>query len=84
MVHWKAMSSGGKVAEYIIDKKGVDLVRPALLSEITPDLPLYMQSVRKKNEFYPTSFHPKVSWDTVQELHRTGRIYIANTWESKQ
>lgn len=72
------MKSGGRVCEYILDKTGIDLVRPAQLEEIVPDEQYYFQSVYKRNEFIPTKFHHKVSYDTIKEFHRTGRIFIKN------
>lgn len=70
------MRSGGQVCEYELDVVGEDLVRPVKLEEIVPEEPYYMRGIYKTNEFYPTTFHPSVSWGTIQELFKTGRIYI--------
>lgn len=74
--YWRPLKSGGKVCDYVIDCTGDDLVRPALLEEIVPNEQYYMQGVFKTGEFTPTTFHHSVSWDTVQEIFKTGRIYI--------
>ena len=34
-----------------------------------------MQSAWKTDEFMPTTFDPKVEWNTIEELHKTGRIW---------
>jgi hypothetical protein len=72
------MKSGGRVCEYLVDRSGDNLLRPAKLEEIVPDEQYYMQSVYKRAEFIPTIFHHKVSYDTIKEFHRTGRIFITN------
>lgn len=61
--------------EYELDVTGENLVVPVKLEEIVPDKLYYMQNVYKPREFYPAVFHHKVSWDTIQEFFKTGRIY---------
>lgn len=62
----------------MVDSSGDELLEPAVLEEIEPNKKYYMQQ-QKKNEFYPTVFHPSVTWSTIQELHNTGKI-----WRLKQ
>ncbi len=74
--HWKMLNSGGKMMEHVVDVKGDNLVRPAKLDEIVPGKQYYMQGIFKPTHFTPTVFDPAVSWDTIKELHNTGRIWL--------
>lgn len=65
--------------EYVVDRSGENLLEPTKLEEIVPNQQYYMQQVYKPNEFHPTVFHPSVNWSTIEELHKTGRI-----WQLKQ
>ena len=60
--------------EYVVDKSGEGLLEQAVLEEIEPSKTYYMQQYTK-NEFHPTVFHPSVTWSTIQELHKSGRIW---------
>lgn len=59
-----------------LDTTGPNLVRPAVLEEVTPGAKLYMRDVYKVNEFRPTTFSHLISWESIKELFGTGRIYI--------
>ena len=67
---------GGKILHYVMDKKGIDILRPVDLEEIKPFKELYAEFEMKKNEFYPIMFHSKVSWDSVTDLWKHGKLYI--------
>lgn len=73
--NWKPTRSGGKLLEWELDRSGEDLLVPAKLEEITPGRLLYMRGVWKPREFYPTRFHHSMSWFSVKELFKTGRIW---------
>lgn len=76
---WRYYNSGGQWLEYVEDRKGDDLLEPAPLEEIVPGEQYYMQQVFKPEHFHPTTFHHTVSWDSIKEIHKTGRI-----WRLKQ
>lgn len=61
--------------EYVEDRSGEGLLEQVKLEDIKPGQPYYMQQVNRKNEFHPTVFHPSVSWFSIEELHKTGRIW---------
>jgi hypothetical protein len=63
----------------VVDAEGDDLVVPTKLEDIVPGKTYFMQQVYKPNEFKPTVFDPKVTWNTIEELYKTGRI-----WQLKQ
>jgi hypothetical protein len=72
---WRPFNSGGKWLEFDKEREGEDLLEPLKLEDIKPNTLYYMQQVWKPNEFHPTYFDPAVSWDTIQELHKTGRLW---------
>ena len=73
--HWHLYNSGSKWLEYVEDKRGEKIVETIQLDDIKPNQKYYFQQVTNKQHFYPTIFHPSVSWSTIQELHKTGRIW---------
>jgi len=73
--HWRLLKGGGQYLEYTEDRWGNELLEPTKLEDIKPGQQYYMQSIWKPAEFFPTTFDPKVSWDSIKELHRTGRIW---------
>ena len=68
-------NNGGQWLDYVEDSSGENLLEPTKLEEIQPNKRYYMQQVYRKNEFHPTVFHESVSWSTIEELHKTGRIW---------
>lgn len=73
--YWKPLKNGGKVLEYLFDRSGEDILIKPKLNDIKPDRKYYMQSAWRPDEFTPTTFDPKVEWTTIEELHKTGRIW---------
>lgn len=76
---WRRYNNGGQWLDYVEDISGDDLVEPTKLEDIVPGNTYYMRQVYKPTEFKPTVFDPSVSWSTIEELHKTGRI-----WKRKQ
>lgn len=72
---WRQFNNGGQWLEYVEDNVGEDLLEPTKLEDIKPDKLYYMQQVTNKQHFHPTIFHPSVTWFSIQELHKTGRIW---------
>lgn len=77
--NWRMLSGGGFWLDYVEDQKGDDLLVPVGLNEIVPGQQYYMQQVAKPNHFRPTVFHHTVKWESIVEIHKTGRI-----WKRKQ
>ena len=73
--YWKPLKNGGKMLEYLPDKSGENLLTKVKLKDIKPNVQYYTQSAWKTDEFTPTTFDPKVEWNTIEELHKTGRIW---------
>ena len=73
--YWKLLPGGGQLLEYVIYKSGDGLLEKTQLSDIKPNKTYYMQDVYKINEFRPTTFDPSVEFRTIEELHKTGRIW---------
>ena len=63
------------MCEFVVDVKGEGILEPTKLEEIEPGKKYYMQQVWKTNEFHPTVFSHSVSWSTIEELFKTGRIW---------
>jgi hypothetical protein len=59
-----------------LDMSGDNLVRPATIEEVVPGAQLYMRDVYRVNEFRPTVFHHLMSYESILELFKTGRIYV--------
>lgn len=72
---WRYFNGGGQWLEYVEDRSGEDLLEPVPLDEIVPGQQYYMQQIFKPRHFHPTVFHHTVSWDSIKELHKTGRIW---------
>jgi len=73
--HWKVLKNGGMILEYLFERSGENILAKTKLNEIKPNKKYYMQSAWKSDEFIPTTFDPKVEWRTIEELHKTGRIW---------
>lgn len=73
--NWRKYNNGGAWLEYVEDKVGEGLLEPTKLEDIKPEHPYYMQQVTNPQHFHPTTFHPSVTWDSIKELHKTGRIW---------
>jgi hypothetical protein len=73
--YWRALKNGGMVLEYLFEKSGENILIKTNLRDIKPNTKYYMQSAWKSDEFIPTTFDPKVEWKTIEELHKTGRIW---------
>jgi hypothetical protein len=72
---WKATNNGGKVREWVVDCKGLDLVRLTLEDEVSPDKTFYMKDPLRSNFFLETKFHPLVEWDNILEFIQTKKLY---------
>jgi hypothetical protein len=77
--NWRYYNNGGAWLEYVEDRSGEGLLEQVKLEDIKPGQPYYMQQIYRKNEFHPTVFHQSVSWSSIEEIHKTGRI-----WKLKQ
>jgi hypothetical protein len=73
------LNGGGRLCEYVVDRSGDGLLERPSIEEVEPGKQYYMQQVWKPNEFYPTVFDASVSWSTIEEIYKTGRI-----WRLKQ
>jgi hypothetical protein len=73
--NWRQYNNGGGWLEYEFDRSGEGLLEPVKLEEIEPNKQYYMRQVWRQNEFHPTVFNPVVTWSTIEELHKTGRIW---------
>lgn len=62
--------------KHVYDRKGINILRKVELEEIKPNMLLYSEFVLRKNEFYPVVFDPIVSYDTIKELWKTGKLHI--------
>lgn len=67
------MKSGGQYLEYVVDRSGDNILEPA--QNIQPGKTYYMRQIWKPNEFRPTVFDASVNWSTIEEIHKTGRIW---------
>jgi hypothetical protein len=63
------------VLEYLFERSGDNILIKTNLKDIKPNIKYYMQSAWKSDQFTPTTFDPKVEWTTIEELHKTGRIW---------
>lgn len=72
---WKPLPGGGQVLEYDIERSGDNILERVKIEDIQPNKTYYMQGALKPREFRPTTFDPKVEWRTIEELHKTGRIW---------
>lgn len=73
--HWRQFNNGGMWLEYVEDKAGENLLTPTTLEDIKPGKLYYMQQVLNRQHFHPAIFDPVVEWNTIKELHNTGRIW---------
>lgn len=73
--HWKHLTGGGQLLEYVIEKSGDNILEKVKLDDIKPDKIYYMQNNLKPREFRPTTFDPRVEWKTIEAIHKTGRIW---------
>lgn len=73
--NWRHTNNGGMYLEYVEDRSGISLLSKTNLSDIKPNVLYYMQQIKKPKHFHPTTFSEIVSWSTIEELHKTGRIW---------
>lgn len=76
---WRMYNNGGQWLDYVEDISGDELLEPVKLENIVPGKLYYMRQIYKPIEFKPTVFDPSVSWSTIEELYKTGRI-----WQRKE
>lgn len=63
-------------------ERGKDMVRPALLGEVIPNVEAYyLTNPFRVNKFNLTSFSHLIEWETIKELIRERRIYVKNTFD---
>jgi hypothetical protein len=72
---WKSTNNGGKVREWVVDCKGVDMVRLTSEDEVVPDKTFYIKDPLRSNFFLETVFHPLVDWDSILEFIQTKKLY---------
>lgn len=75
-------AKAGKIFKYTEVERGKDLLRPARLEEVVPNLEVYyMTNPYKVNKFYLISFSHLVEWESIKEFIRERRIYVKTAFD---
>jgi len=77
---WKSTNNGGKIREWVILEKGIDMLRLAEPEEVVPnENKFYLVDPINKNIFYLSTFHNEVEWSTIEDFLTAKRIYVKRT-----
>ena len=72
---WKSANNGGKIREWVILEKGIDMLRLAEPEEVVPnENKFYLVDPINKNIFYLSTFHNEVEWSTIEDFLTAKRI----------